>query len=303
MPDPSAARAPRWLVTVRWLCGWAMGLAMLLPPCARAQPNVDAASAPGAAAHRARAVGRRRARICACRRAARAARRCACRSTWSSASAWARWSAAPTRPAARSSETRARSCAAPTGPASSPTGRRATTWPFRRREEDLLVPSRIEFGVGRAGIVLPPATAGNAVARVGAHPRLLPAGTSDHAGGPSLPLPFRSVASDLLTRRTGRAADTPLFMSMRAVARGARRLRAGAVERAARRRRRAGAQPAGGHRSAMGADIVIAVNVGTPLADESALTSSIGVARQMLLHPDRAERAAFAAGPGAARHR
>jgi len=32
---------------------------------------------------------------------------------------------------------------------------------FRRREEDVLLPSRLAFGVGAAGLRLPPATAGN----------------------------------------------------------------------------------------------------------------------------------------------
>jgi NTE family protein len=152
---------------------------------------------------------------------------------------------------------------------------------YRRREDDLIVPSRIEFGVTRAGVTLPPGTAGNSVLE-SALLRLLPVGTSDLPVN-MLPLPFRSVASDLLTGEMIELKDTPLFMSVRAslavpgvfapVRVDGRLLVDGGLVRNL---------PVDIAR-AMGADIVIAVNVGTPLADESELASGVGVARQMLL--------------------
>ena len=152
---------------------------------------------------------------------------------------------------------------------------------FRRREDDLLVPSRIEFGLGRSGVLLPPGTAGNSVLET-ALIRLLPAGTSDLPVD-KLPLPFRSVASDLLNGELVELNDTPLFMSVRAS------LAVPGVFAPVRLNQRL-VVDGGLVRNlpidiarAMGADVVIAVNVGTPLAGEAELTSSIGVARQMML--------------------
>lgn len=152
---------------------------------------------------------------------------------------------------------------------------------FRRREDDLRLPSRIEFGVGRSGVVLPPGTAGNSVLE-SALIRLLPAGTSDRPVN-QLASPFRSVASDLLTGELVELNDTPLFMSVRAslavpgvfapVRINGRLVVDGGLVRNL---------PVDIAKT-MGADVVIAVNVGTPLADESELSSGIGVARQMLL--------------------
>ncbi len=152
---------------------------------------------------------------------------------------------------------------------------------YRRREDDLIVPSRIEFGVSRAGVVLPPGTAGNSVLE-SALLRLLPAGTSDLPVN-MLALPFRSVGSDLLSGELIELKDTPLFMSVRAslavpgvfapVRIDGRLIVDGGLVRNL---------PVDIAR-AMGADVVIAVNVGTPLADESELASGVGVARQMLL--------------------
>src|SRR4051812_905994 len=63
---------------------------------------------------------------------------------------------------------------------------------YRRREEDLLLPSRIEFGEHSDGVTLPPSAAGNAALEQ-ALGKLLPAGTRDRPVN-ELPLPFRSVA-------------------------------------------------------------------------------------------------------------
>ena len=85
---------------------------------------------------------------------------------------------------------------------------------FRRREDDLLVPSRIEFGVGRQGVQLPPGTVGNEALEA-ALMRLLPPGASERPLN-RLSLPFRSVASDLLSGELVELIDTPLFASLRA---------------------------------------------------------------------------------------
>ena len=151
---------------------------------------------------------------------------------------------------------------------------------FRRREEDLLLPSRIEFGVSSKGVALPPSAAGNAALEA-ALDKLLPHGTRNLPVS-QLPLPFRSVASDLVTGELVDLVDTPLFMTMRAslavpgvfapIRINDRLVVDGGLVRNL---------PVDLARS-MGADIVIAVNVGTPLAPESELQSAVGVAQQML---------------------
>jgi NTE family protein len=151
---------------------------------------------------------------------------------------------------------------------------------FRRREEDTLLPSRIEFGVHSDGVTLPPAAAGNAALEQ-ALDRLLPPGTRDTPVD-ALALPFRSVASDLVTGELVELATTPLFLTMRAS------LAVPGVFAPVRVNGRLVAD--GGlvrnlpidlaHE--MGADVVIAVNVGTPLAPEKTLGSAIGVAQQMI---------------------
>jgi NTE family protein len=151
---------------------------------------------------------------------------------------------------------------------------------FRRREDDLLLPSRIEFGVSRSGIVLPPSAAGNAALEF-ALARLMPGDTRARPVH-KLALPFRSVASDLVSGELVELSDTPLFVAMRAslavpgvfapVRLNQRLLVDGGLVRNL---------PIDQAR-AMGADVVIAVNVGTPLAPESELGSAVGVAQQML---------------------
>lgn len=151
---------------------------------------------------------------------------------------------------------------------------------FRRREEDLLLPSRIEFGVFGDGLTLPPAAAGNEALEL-ALTRALPAGTRDKPVS-TLQIPFRSVASDLVTGELVELNETPLFLTMRASlavpgvfapvrVEGHLVVDGGLVRNL----------PVDVAR-AMGADIVIAVNVGTPLASEKSLGSAVGVAQQML---------------------
>ncbi|MBI3285913.1 MAG: patatin-like phospholipase family protein [Burkholderiales bacterium] len=151
---------------------------------------------------------------------------------------------------------------------------------FRRKEEDVLLPSRIEFAVTKAGASLPAAAAGNAALET-ALTRLLPAGMRDHPID-RLALPFRSVASDLLSGELVELSDTPLLLSLRAS------LAVPGVFAPVRIRQRLVVD--GGLVSnlpvelarSMGADVVIAVNVGTPLAKESELSSAIDVSKQML---------------------
>ena len=151
---------------------------------------------------------------------------------------------------------------------------------LRRRDEDLDLPSRLDFGVDRHGLKLPPAAAGNAALEL-ALAQLIPAGMRDRSVG-ELPLPFRSVASDLLSGELVELSDSSLFTAMRAslsipglfapVRVKGRLLVDGGLVRNL---------PIDIARS-LGADVIIAVNVGTPLATENELGSSLGVATQML---------------------
>jgi len=151
---------------------------------------------------------------------------------------------------------------------------------FRRRDEDIQIPSRIEFGITLKGVQGPPGAAGNAALEM-ALQRLLPRGTRDMPVS-QLPLPFRSVASDLLTGELVVLDNTPLFQTIRAS------LAVPGVFAPVRIKDRLVVDgglvrnlPVDMARS-MGADIVIAVNVGTPLAPEKELHSALGVANQML---------------------
>lgn len=98
----------------------------------------------------------------------------------------------------------------------------------------------------------------------------------------ALPLRFRAVATDLLSGELVELADTPLFQSLRAsmavpgvfapLRIGDRLVVDGGLVRNL---------PVDLAR-AMGADLIIAVNVGTPLAGAENLASGLGVAQQML---------------------
>ncbi|MFZ6657257.1 patatin-like phospholipase family protein [Undibacterium sp. TJN19] len=151
---------------------------------------------------------------------------------------------------------------------------------YRRKEEDLLLPSRIEFAVTKSGIFLPPAAAGNG-ALENALTRLMPEGMRDQPVD-QLSLPFCSVASDLLTGEMVELKNTPLLLTMRAS------LALPGVFAPVRIKQKLVVD--GGLVSNlpvelardMGAEVVIAVNVGTPLAKESELNSAIDVTKQML---------------------
>ena len=159
---------------------------------------------------------------------------------------------------------------------------------FRRKEDDLELPSHIEFGLRLDGVTLPPAAAGNAAVE-DALARLLPADARARPTG-ALALRFRAVATDLLTGELVELSATPLAQSLRAS------MSVPGVFAPLRLLDQSGDESR--HRlvvdgglvrnlpvdlaRAMGADIVIAVNVGTPLAGESELGSAFGVAQQMI---------------------
>jgi NTE family protein len=151
---------------------------------------------------------------------------------------------------------------------------------FRRREEDLELPSQVDLAVSRQGLSLPPSAAGNA-ALENTLARLLPPGAQKQPAQ-QLGLPFRATASDLLTGDLVTLADVPLLLAVRASASvpgvftpvrvNGRLLVDGGLVRNL---------PVDLARS-LGADIIIAVNLGTPLAPEESLSTSFGVAQQML---------------------
>lgn len=151
----------------------------------------------------------------------------------------------------------------------------------RRREDDERLPSRIEFGFDlQRGTMLPGGAAGNGQLEATLS-SLLPATRADDPLR-RLPIPFRAVATDLLSGAMLDQADTPLFEALRASMavpgvfaplriNGRPRVDGGLVRNL----------PVDIARQ-LGADIVIAVNVGTPLLEDREITSAVMVANQML---------------------
>jgi len=151
---------------------------------------------------------------------------------------------------------------------------------FRRKEDDRRFIGQTEFGVGKDGLVLPRGALGThnleeflrIVARSGSETRHLD----------ELPIPFRAVATDLVTGELVILSDVPLSIAMRASMSvpGAfaptnvdgRLLGDGGLTRNL---------PVEVARD-MGAEVIIAVNVGTPLLPREALSSALGVAEQMI---------------------
>ncbi|MFY7857560.1 MAG: patatin-like phospholipase family protein [Rubrivivax sp.] len=151
---------------------------------------------------------------------------------------------------------------------------------LRRKEDDLEVPSRIELSVTSDGLRGPPAAAHNAAVE-DALARLLPP-EARTAPVSSLPVRFRAAATDLLTGELVKLDDTPLLPSLRAsmavpgvfqpVRLDDRLVVDGGLVRNL---------PVDLAR-ALGAEVIIAVNAGTPLAGEETLGTAFGVAQQML---------------------
>ncbi|MCE4553497.1 patatin-like phospholipase family protein [Pelomonas cellulosilytica] len=152
---------------------------------------------------------------------------------------------------------------------------------IRRREDDERLPSRIEFGFNlERGAMLPGGAAANGQLEATLS-SLLPATRADDPLR-RLPVPFRAVATDLLSGAMLDQADTPLFEALRASMavpgvfsplriNGRPRVDGGLVRNLPIDLARA-----------LGADIIIAVNVGTPLLEDREITSAVMVANQML---------------------
>ena len=151
---------------------------------------------------------------------------------------------------------------------------------FRRREEDRLLASRIELGLDREGLLLPSSAAGNSALEFTLE-RLAPNQRSEQAID-QLALPFQALATDLVNGRLVVLKDTPLNQAMRASmavpglfspvrVKGRLLVDGGLV-------RNLGVDVA----RAMGADVIIAVNVGSPLLDEQEIQSALSVTDQMI---------------------
>ncbi|MCE2911344.1 MAG: patatin-like phospholipase family protein [Rubrivivax sp.] len=149
----------------------------------------------------------------------------------------------------------------------------------RRREDDTLVSSRLELGVNRAGLTLP----GGAFAS-GEVERLLRQLTPSASllEVRQLPLVYRAVATDMLNGEMVTPVDVPLFTAMRAsmsvpgafapITVDGRVLGDGGLVRNL---------PVDLARE-LGAEVVIAVNLGTPLGGPEVLSSAFGMAQQMI---------------------
>jgi NTE family protein len=151
---------------------------------------------------------------------------------------------------------------------------------FRRKEDDLRLIGKSELGIKRDGVVLPRGALGSQ--NLEEFLRRLSSPASDARTLNDLPILFRAVATDLVTGEQVVLADVPLTTAMRASMSvpGAfaptqvdgRLLGDGGLVRNL---------PVEVARE-LGADVIIAVNVGTPLLPREALTSAVGVAQQMI---------------------
>ncbi len=149
----------------------------------------------------------------------------------------------------------------------------------RRREDDTLVSSRLELGVRRDGLALP----GGAFAS-GEVERLLRQLTPSASllEVRQLPLVYRAVATDMLNGEMVTPVGVPLFTAMRAsmsvpgafapITVDGRVLGDGGLVRNL---------PVDLARE-LGAEVVIAVNLGTPLGGPEVLSSAFGMAQQMI---------------------
>ena len=151
---------------------------------------------------------------------------------------------------------------------------------WRRKEDDLRFIGRGELGVKDGGLVLPRGALGSQ--NLEEFLRGISRHASDAPTLNDLPILFRAVATDLETGKQVVLDDVPLTVAMRASMSipgafapaqvGGRLLGDGGLVRNL---------PVEVARE-MGADIIIAVNVGTPLLPRAALSSALGVAQQMI---------------------
>jgi NTE family protein len=151
---------------------------------------------------------------------------------------------------------------------------------FRRKEDDLRFIGKSELGIKRDGIVLPRGAFG--AQNLEEFLRLVSKPASDARHLDALPIPLRAVATDLVTGRLVVLSDVPLSTAMRASMSipGAFAptniegwlLGDGGLVRNL---------PVEVARD-MTPDVIIAVNVGTPLLPRESLSSAFGVAQQMI---------------------
>jgi|SRR5688572_2394008 len=151
---------------------------------------------------------------------------------------------------------------------------------FRRKEDDQRLLGKTEFGLSRNGVVLPRGAFGSQnleefLRRI-SHP------ASDATTLNELPLRFRAVATDLVTGEYVILKDVSLANAMRASM---------AIPGAFSPTQVEGRLLGDGGLSRnlpieiareLGAEVIIAVNVGTPLLPRSELSSAFGVAQQMI---------------------
>jgi len=167
---------------------------------------------------------------------------------------------------------------------------------YRRREEDRVVSSRFEMAAGRDGLTLPlGAFTSLEVERL--LRQVAPAGVLHKVE--ELPLAYRAVATDMLTGELVIPVGVSLFTAMRAsmavpgafapITVDGRVLGDGGLVsnlpvRVARD---------------LGAEVIIGVNLGTPLGGPEMLTSALGMAQQMLniLTEQNVERSLRELGP------
>ena len=151
---------------------------------------------------------------------------------------------------------------------------------FRRKEDDLRLIGKAELGIKRDGLVLPRGAIGSQNLEEVLRGLTRPA--SDLRTLNDLPILFRAVATDLESGEQVVLEDVPLAVAMRAsmsvpgafaptLVQG-RLLGDGGLVRNL---------PVEVARH-MGADVIIAVNVGTPLLPKESLASAFGVAQQMI---------------------
>ncbi|MCZ8112718.1 MAG: patatin-like phospholipase family protein [Betaproteobacteria bacterium] len=169
---------------------------------------------------------------------------------------------------------------------------------FRVRESEYEQPSRLEFGLGARGrLVGPPAAVGShALER--ALEQLIPPGLAQRPAG-SLRVAFRAVSTDLRTGELVELDQAPLAVALRAslsvpglfapLTHQGRLLVDGGLVRNV---------PVDLAR-ALGAEVLIVVNVGTPVDHVRELGSALGVAQQMinLLTEQNAQRSLAELGP------
>jgi NTE family protein len=151
---------------------------------------------------------------------------------------------------------------------------------FRRKEDDLRFIGQFDFGIKREGIVLSRGAVG--AQNIEEFLKLVSSPGGDGRNLDQLPIPFRAVATDLVTGELVLLRDVKLPVAMRASMSipGAfaptevdgRLLGDGGLTR------NLPVEVA----LDMGADVIIAVNVGTPLLPRDALSSVFGIAQQMI---------------------